>query len=89
MIMTQAALVADGTSCHLSVSDVCYLKVEKLLIVSYEVRFCVVAHIIPQEKTVLSKIGRMWSIIDQETLGAIRVYKICRSLRSLLVSSLR
>lgn len=59
-----AKLVAESDSSHLSVSDICYVKEDKLVIASYE------------EKTTLSKIGRMWSIIEEDNLGAIRVYKI-------------
>ncbi|GFE54979.1 WD G-beta repeat-containing protein protein [Babesia ovis] len=49
---------------HLSVSDLKYIAEEKLMIVAYE------------EKTALSKIGRVWSLIEPEILGSIRIYKL-------------
>ncbi|ORM40852.1 uncharacterized protein BXIN_1748 [Babesia sp. Xinjiang] len=59
-----STLLTSTVPSHLSVSDVIYVSEEKLMIVSYE------------EKTALSKIGRVWSIIEPETLGAIRVYNM-------------
>ncbi|GBE60812.1 WD G-beta repeat-containing protein [Babesia ovata] len=59
-----ATRLTSTPACHLSVSDLVYLENEKILIVAYE------------EKTALSKIGRMWSIIEPDILGAIRVFKM-------------
>ncbi|KAK2195451.1 bifunctional WD40-YVTN repeat-like-containing domain superfamily/WD40-repeat-containing domain superfamily/PX domain superfamily [Babesia duncani] len=57
-----AEYLGGTESYNLAVSDVIVLEKEKLLIVSYE------------EKTVLSKIGRMWSIIEPEVIGSVRIF---------------
>ncbi|GIX63825.1 WD domain, G-beta repeat-containing protein [Babesia caballi] len=59
-----ATLLTETPCCHLAVSDVQYLQDDRLMIVSHE------------EKTALSKIGRMWTIIEPDTLGVVRVYRI-------------
>ncbi|CDR94003.1 hypothetical protein, conserved [Babesia bigemina] len=59
-----ATLLTSTPASHLAVSDVGNLENEGIMIVAYE------------EKTALSKIGRMWSLIEPDVLGAVRVFKM-------------
>ncbi|AFZ79636.1 hypothetical protein BEWA_024850 [Theileria equi strain WA] len=65
-----AAEYLTGTEAYnLSVSDYVCLEEDSLLIVSYE------------EKTVLSKLGRLWSIIEPDVIGAIRIFSFEKGIK--------
>eukprot|EP00371_Babesia_bovis_P001569 XP_001610216.1 hypothetical protein [Babesia bovis T2Bo] len=64
-----STLVTNTAPFRLSVCDVQYIREQGLLIVAYE------------EKTAMSKIGRVWSLIEPEILGSIRIYKMGKDTR--------